>query len=62
VAPGTTIDLLSLVNRLILPTSVGESGSLERGREVQERLQSPILRALTTLGSSAAERFNQFAG
>jgi short-subunit dehydrogenase len=57
--PGVTADLLGLVNRLFLPGADGTDTSRARGREVQARIGSPLLEALTSWGRSAARRFNQ---
>jgi short-subunit dehydrogenase len=54
--PGTTADLLGLVNRLLPPADGGEPAT-QPGRELQERVRSRLLATLTTLGRSAAERY-----
>jgi NAD(P)-dependent dehydrogenase (short-subunit alcohol dehydrogenase family) len=63
--PGLTSDLLGLVNRF-LPDAPGEgmAGTLrqDKGRAIQERLQSPLFEKLTGWGISAAERFNGLPG
>lgn len=58
--PGTTTDLLSLVNRR-LPAPTGGS-SLLPGWKVRVRLHSPLLSRLMGLGEDAARRYNQYAG
>jgi short-subunit dehydrogenase len=58
--PGTTADILGLVNRL-LPAGEGPESGSEPGREVQERVRSRLLETLTTLGRSAAERYQHGA-
>jgi NAD(P)-dependent dehydrogenase (short-subunit alcohol dehydrogenase family) len=60
--PGTTADLLGLVNRIVLPRAGGAGKAPARGMEVQERLHSQLLNFLTSLGRSAAHRFHQFPG
>jgi hypothetical protein len=60
VLPGLTADLLGLVDR-VLPKADGERAPA-RGIEVQERLDSRVLNALTALGRSAARRFHQHPG
>ncbi len=57
--PGLTADLLGLANR-VLPA--GTSRANVPGREVAERLHSPVLTALTGWGQSAARRFHQYPG
>jgi len=56
--PGTTIELLGLVNRLLAGPAQG-STSATPGYEARERLDSPLIEAATTLGRKAAERFNE---
>jgi len=56
--PGTTANLLSLVNRLLPGAEEGRSTSTT-GREVQQRLRSPLLHALTGLGRAAGRRLHQ---
>jgi NAD(P)-dependent dehydrogenase (short-subunit alcohol dehydrogenase family) len=57
--PGTTADLLSLINRLILPPPGGEETGRIRGFEAQQRLDSRVVSALTVLGRKAADHFHQ---
>jgi short-subunit dehydrogenase len=57
--PGTTANLLSLVNRL-LPGADGAHATSTSGMEVQQRLRSPLLHALTGLGRAAAHRLHQY--
>jgi len=64
--PGTTSDLLGLVNRLILPkpgdaVPVGEGG-IARGMYVHERMDSRLLDAVLTWTIKAAARNNQHPG
>jgi NAD(P)-dependent dehydrogenase (short-subunit alcohol dehydrogenase family) len=55
--PGTTVEILGLVNRFVLPSAaIGESTS-ERGAAVQAGSPSSLRDRLTTWGGSAAERF-----
>jgi short-subunit dehydrogenase len=58
--PGLTGDLLSWVNQLVLPG--GDRKQQARGMEVKEQARSRLMGALTSLGLSAAERFNQYPG
>ncbi len=60
--PGTTADLLGLINRLVLPSPASASTHSVRGAEVQEGTQSRLFSALTTLGRNAAEQFHQHPG
>jgi NAD(P)-dependent dehydrogenase (short-subunit alcohol dehydrogenase family) len=57
--PGTTTDVLGLVNRL-LPS--GANSQARHGQEVRERIQSPAFDAVTAWGTSAARRFNEMPG
>ncbi len=57
--PGLTADLLALANQ-VLPA--GTNRSNVPGREVEARLHSPVLTALTGWGQSAARRFHQYPG
>jgi NAD(P)-dependent dehydrogenase (short-subunit alcohol dehydrogenase family) len=59
--PSTTIDLLALINRLLPAATDGGGTAIERGQEVQERLHSPLLDTLTTLGRTAARRYQHTA-
>jgi hypothetical protein len=49
------------VNSFVLPAADG-SRARARGAEVQTRLTSPVVDALTRLGRSAARRFHQHPG
>lgn len=60
--PGTTANLIGLVNRLVLPAPGGAGEDLVRGMEAQERLQSELFETVTALGLSGARRFHQFPG
>jgi short-subunit dehydrogenase len=63
--PGITSELSSLINALILPQGGGFGTEIARGLEVQATLsptRAQMLRLLTTLGRSAAERFNEYGG
>lgn len=60
--PGTTADLLGLVNRVLLPPPDGAGTATARGMEVQERARSRLLDALTALGRTSARRFHQYPG
>jgi NAD(P)-dependent dehydrogenase (short-subunit alcohol dehydrogenase family) len=56
--PGTTVELLGLVNRL-LPGPGQNKQRHMAGYEARDRLDSRLLDAATTLGQGAAERFNE---
>ncbi|MGW0229422.1 SDR family NAD(P)-dependent oxidoreductase [Actinopolymorpha singaporensis] len=58
--PGTTSRLLGLV-RPLLPGPPADAGQAvaEPGYRAQARTESRVLRALTTMGRAAAQRFNQ---
>jgi hypothetical protein len=56
--PGTTVELLGLVNRL-LPGPNRASKGLLPGYAARDRLDSRLIEAATTLGRRAAERFNE---
>jgi hypothetical protein len=58
-APGLTVDLLGLVNRL-LPADRPDGQQRERGHEIDQRLESDWLDRLLAWSHSAARRFNQF--
>jgi NAD(P)-dependent dehydrogenase (short-subunit alcohol dehydrogenase family) len=54
--PGTTVEILGLVNR-VLPGGSARNTEMERGFDAQQQLDSRILDTLTSLGRSAAKRF-----
>jgi NAD(P)-dependent dehydrogenase (short-subunit alcohol dehydrogenase family) len=56
--PGTTVELLGLVNRL-LPGPAAGSTRCVPGWLARDRLDSRLIEAATTLGRKAAERFNE---
>ena len=56
--PGTTANVLGLVQR-VLPDAEGARARSTPGREVQQRLPSPLLHLLTGLGRAAARRLHQ---
>jgi NAD(P)-dependent dehydrogenase (short-subunit alcohol dehydrogenase family) len=56
--PGTTVEILGLVNRL-LPGPARRSTVSVPGYEARDRLNSPLIEFATTLGRRAAERFNE---
>lgn len=58
--PGVTADMLGVVARL-LPGAEGAAAPA-RGMDIQERIGSGLLEALTALGRSAARRFHQHPG
>jgi NAD(P)-dependent dehydrogenase (short-subunit alcohol dehydrogenase family) len=60
VFPGLTNELLSLAARLILPDPGGQGpAAAERGKEVQQRMDSRTFDTLTRLGRSAGRELNQ---
>ncbi|MGE3908811.1 MAG: SDR family NAD(P)-dependent oxidoreductase [Chloroflexota bacterium] len=58
VFPGTTVELLGLVNRL-LPGPAPRPSGVVPGYQARERLDSDTVDGATTLGMQAAERFNE---
>jgi hypothetical protein len=56
--PGTTVELLGLVNRF-LPRARPDQTASAPGHQIHARLDSRLLDAATTLGQRAAERFNE---
>ena len=58
--PGTMANLLSLVNRFLLPTDIAARSA--RGVEIQERIQSRVFGWATSWGRSAAQRFHEYPG
>ena len=58
--PGATAEMFGWVNRWVLPDGNGKQEA--RGMDVNEQARSKVLGALTSLGTSAAERFNQYPG
>jgi NAD(P)-dependent dehydrogenase (short-subunit alcohol dehydrogenase family) len=59
VAPATTMRLLGLAHRLLpRPPGTGATGAVP-GLVAERRLNSGLLRALTTLGQNAARRLNE---
>ncbi len=56
--PGTTTRVMGLANRL-LPDAPAGGGTSAEGREAARRLDSGVVRALTTLGRRAARRNNE---
>ncbi len=56
--PGLTTRAMGLMGRLMPQTKPGQNETVE-GRVARERLDSPIVDAVTTLGLRAAERNNQ---
>jgi hypothetical protein len=59
--PGTTADLLGLVNR-VLPQADGTGKERARGMELHEEVRSPVLDALIGWSLSAARRFHGYPG
>ncbi|HZU75288.1 MAG TPA: SDR family oxidoreductase [Dehalococcoidia bacterium] len=62
VAPGTTANILALVDRWVLPAPGGTEDHTVRGVEIEERYPSPLRDRLTGLGRTAAERFHERPG
>ncbi|HYE93391.1 MAG TPA: SDR family NAD(P)-dependent oxidoreductase, partial [Terriglobales bacterium] len=60
--PSFTTEALRLVNELVLPTARGDTENAVRGHEAIGRGGSSMLRILTRLGRSAADRFGQHPG
>ncbi len=58
VFPGTTANIFGMVNRL-LPRGNAAGTGMARGTEVQERMHSTVLTALTGWGLSAARKFQR---
>lgn len=56
--PGTTANLLGMVNRA-LPAPDGSDSTSVPGIAVQQRQRSPLFDVLTTLGRTAAQRLHQ---
>ena len=56
--PGTTVELLGLVNRLLPGPARGATDAMP-GYRARARLDSRLVEAATTLGRKAAERFNE---
>jgi NAD(P)-dependent dehydrogenase (short-subunit alcohol dehydrogenase family) len=56
--PATTTRAMGLFNRA-LPKAPADGGETVEGREADRRLDSKVVRALTTLGRKAAERNNE---
>jgi NAD(P)-dependent dehydrogenase (short-subunit alcohol dehydrogenase family) len=60
--PGLTAELMTIADRLILPSPEGGKDESLRGMEVHRRAKSSVLNALTKLGLNAADRLNQHPG
>lgn len=59
-APSLTIQVLSVIDRLLPPS--GDSETTVRGSTIDRQIESPLWRALTALGRRGAERFLQRPG
>lgn len=57
--PGTTANLLGLVNRFVLPHATAAATGQVSGHDLQQRIRSRLFNGLTTLGRSAAKRFHE---
>jgi hypothetical protein len=55
--PGTTSGLLGMVHRALLPARDGALTDAARGIDVQDRLDLPLLHAVTGLGRDAVRRY-----
>lgn len=60
--PGTTADLLGLLNRGILPEGRGGRSFAIPGWQARVRLSSQLLNALMQIGEAAARRYHQYVG
>lgn len=60
--PGTTANILGLVNRFVLPKPGGDPSTAARGRQIEARSPSRVRDTLTTLGRRSAARFNERPG
>jgi NAD(P)-dependent dehydrogenase (short-subunit alcohol dehydrogenase family) len=60
--PGTTQQLVGLVNRWVLPDAGGAGTGAERGMVVQAESPNRVRDALTGWGRSAADRFHEYPG
>ena len=58
--PGVTTALLSMVNQ-VLPGPTDDPSKRARGLEVQDRMDSDLLRKATAMGQTAARRFNELS-
>jgi len=58
--PEVTLPVLSLVNDAVLPKPTNNTDAVV-GKEAEERLNSSLHRAATTLGHEAAQELNQYA-
>ena len=58
--PGTTSNVLHVVNRLLPQANGSASTGSIRGEEIRQRQRSGFLNALTSRGNWAAERFHQY--
>ncbi|MCE1177979.1 MAG: SDR family oxidoreductase [Micrococcales bacterium] len=57
--PGTTTRVMGLANRLLPSAPAGDTGETVDGKTAERRLDSRVVRALTTLGTRAARRNNE---
>lgn len=57
--PGTTVRLMGMASSLMPSSSPGENTSPVEGRVAERRLNSRVVRGLTTLGRRAAQRTNE---
>ncbi|HET7038031.1 MAG TPA: SDR family NAD(P)-dependent oxidoreductase, partial [Thermomicrobiaceae bacterium] len=61
-APGLTADIFGLVDSYVLPKAGGAGPALVRGETALERLDSPVVHFLTTLGRRAGQHSRQLPG
>ena len=58
--PGTTSNVLRVVNRLLPPSTGTATTGRIRGEEIQQRQRSGLFNVLTSQGNWAAKRFHQY--
>ena len=58
--PGTTTNILGMVNHLLPSANGANAGAPTRGMEAQQYLHSRIFNVLTRLGHMAAQRYHQY--
>jgi NAD(P)-dependent dehydrogenase (short-subunit alcohol dehydrogenase family) len=58
--PGTTSNVLHVVNRLLPHANGTDTTDSKRGEEIRQRQRSGFLNALTSQGDRAAKRFHQY--
>jgi len=58
--PGTTSNVLRVVNRLLPPATGTATTGRIRGEEIQQRQRSGLFKVLTSQGNWAVKRFHQY--